>query len=72
MTMTAIKHCAQRQKNGSVNPMGRELQQRQFWLLRAVLTKNRTSQQTQYEKNSFVNLIDFIFCEIIFLLPKWF
>jgi hypothetical protein len=34
MTMMAIKHSAQRQKNGSENPDGREFQQLQIWLLR--------------------------------------
>jgi hypothetical protein len=48
--MTAIKHCVQKLKNGSVNPMSRELQQRQFWLSSTVLTKTRTTQQTQAEK----------------------
>jgi hypothetical protein len=68
MTMTAIKHCAQWQKNGSVNPMGRELQQRQFWLSSATLRKTRATQQTQPEKYTFANLTDLFFCEVIFLL----
>jgi hypothetical protein len=55
MTMTAIKHCAQQQKNSSENPMGRESQQQQFWLSSCTLAKATNKAQ----KYSFTNLIDF-------------
>jgi hypothetical protein len=53
MTIMAIKHCVQRQKNGSENTMGRELQQQQFWLSRChgpLLLQTTKMKQPQYEK----------------------
>jgi hypothetical protein len=47
MTMTKIKHCAQHQKNGSENPIGREFQQQQFLLSCPALAKMRAKQKTQ-------------------------
>jgi hypothetical protein len=55
--MTAIKYSVQRQMTSSAIPMGRALQQWQFWLSRLLLVKTKKRETNTVRKIGFVGSI---------------